>query len=343
MKLSSIVLASALMFTSCSVFADVTIQYGEGAGKVDYINSVRYPGLQDPVPFGPMSFRLAEDKICVIDSVGGKLMQFNKKDGKLVSEFSILPEGVKKGYDEATYTNPTTKKDEKFPSLNTLVEDFAPAYNEAGAVEAWWLADSHTRKLVKYSKDGTKLAEITNEGFSQFNRIEVGAAGNIFVADSGARAIFAFDASGKFLYKTNWEWTGMSVGAGDKLYRLAYEPEAKKHNLVATGLDGKVVSATVLETEPMFNAKLWWVDEEKGECLVTYTPADGFKGYFEVIKLGLDGNIIARDMFDVAYGMNRMIDYLNGEMYRGKADYRTAPEGAFEVVPYIMTSGEETK
>ena len=341
MKLSSIILASAIMLTSCSAFADVIVQFGEGSGKVDYINNVKYPSIQDPVPFGPMSFRLVEDKLCLIDSVGGKLMLFNRKDGKLISEFSVLPEGVKKSYTEDVYVNPTTKKEEKFPSLNTLVEDFAPVVDEVGTVQAWWLADSHSRKLVKYSKDGKKLAEIENKEFIQFNRIEVGAAGNVFVADSGARSIFAFDADGRFLYKTNWEWTGMSVGSEDKLYRLAYEPEAQKHNLVATGLDGKVVSATVLETEPMFNAKLWWVDEAKGECLVTYTPAGEFKGYFEVIRLGLDGNILGRDMINAAYGMNRIIDYQNGEMYLGKADYRVAPEGSLEIVSYSMPVEEK--
>lgn len=344
MRLSSIVLASALIFSSCAAFADVKVQYGEGSGKVDFINTVRYPGLEDPMPFGPLSFRMVEDKICIIDSVGGKLMQFNKKDGKLVSEFSVLPEGQKKGYVEETFVHPATKKEYKSPSMKVLVEDFAPGLDELGAVTAWWIADSHNGKLVKYSADGKKLAEITYPEFVQFTRIEVGAAGHVFVADSGARAIFTFDAEGKFVYKVAWEWTGMSVnGADEKLYRLAFENEAQKHNLVATGLDGKVISATVLQTEPMFNAKLWWVDEEKAECFVTFTPATGFKGTYEALRIGLDGTIKARGQLTAPYIMNRFVDSLDcTEVYQGKADYRTAPEGALEIVPYTMP-GEETK
>ena len=87
-------LASLILFSTTSVFAELTVTYGEGSGKVDYTNNNKYPEqLEDPLPFGPMSFRMFGDKTWVADSVGGKLMLFDSK-GKLVSEFSVLPTDV---------------------------------------------------------------------------------------------------------------------------------------------------------------------------------------------------------------------------------------------------------
>ena len=95
MKLRNIcLLASLLIFSTNSLFSDVKVPYGEGKGKVDYTNINRYPELEEALPYGPLSFRLVGDKIWVADSVGGKLMQYDK-DGKLITEFSVLPKDVK--------------------------------------------------------------------------------------------------------------------------------------------------------------------------------------------------------------------------------------------------------
>ena len=326
MKNSLCLLASFLIFSAGTLFADVSIPYGEGAGKVDFTNNKRFPELEDPLPYGPMSFRLVEDKIWVADSVGGKLMQYDNK-GKLISEFSVIPEGTK----------PYTIDEYKLPLLNILIEDIAPVKGEYGEAKAWWIADSVENKLLKYSVDGKKLAEIKNPEFGQLHRIEVGNSGHLFVGDMAKNLIFILDSEGKVINRINWEWSGFAVsGKDDVLYRLMWDGEAQRNILVATNMEGKVVSSKMLDVE-MFDPKLWWVDESKKECVITYTPLDGFKENFIVVRVGLDGKLISSVELPAPVAMNRIIDNIDySDVFVGKCNFTSAPEGKFEVVPFKM-------
>ncbi len=324
MKLNSCLLASLLMLSTSSLFADVAVPYGVGSGKADFINNKKYPKIDDPQPTGPLSFRVVGESTWVADSVGNKLMQFDKA-GKLVSEFSILPEGTK-AYNIDEYN---------LPILNMIIDDFAPVLGEKGEVVAWWIADSCKNKLYKFSVDGKKLAEIENDQFGQLYRVEVGLGGHVFVADKVARAIFTYDSEGKFIKEENWEWSGMAVSKKkDRLYRLMYDKEARKNYLVCTNVKGKVLSGKLLDVT-MFNPKLWWVDEEKDECVITYSPAE-FKGIYNIVRVSLNGKVKASGEMPAPIIMNRFIDNNNGEVFIGKGNFFDAPEGKFEVVPFKM-------
>ena len=317
------------MISSTALFADVSVPYGEGSGKVDFFNYKKYPRLEDPYPTGPLSFRVVGDKTWVADSVGNKLIQYDNK-GKFISEFSILPKGV----------DPyTIKKFDKFnlPILNSRIEDLAPVLGEYGDVAAWWVIDGIENKLLKFSVEGEKLAEIKHPDFKQPFRVEVGRSGNIFVADKINRAILIFDSDGKYYNRQSWEWSGMAVaGADDILYRLMWDNEAHRNVLVSSNIQGKVLFAKMLEVE-MFDPRLWWVDESKGECLITYTPMEGFKGNLNIVKVGFDGKVKASGEFPAPAVMNRIIDHLDySDIYIGKCNYFEAPEGKFEIVPYKL-------
>lgn len=312
------------MLSTSSLFADVAVPYGVGSGKADFINNKKYPKIDDPQPTGPLSFRVVGESTWVADSVGNKLMQFDKA-GKLVSEFSILPEGTK-AYNIDEYN---------LPILNMIIDDFAPVLGEKGEVVAWWIADSCKNKLYKFSVDGKKLAEIENDQFGQLYRVEVGLGGHVFVADKVARAIFTYDSEGKFIKEENWEWSGMAVSKKkDRLYRLMYDKEARKNYLVCTNVKGKVLSGKLLDVT-MFNPKLWWVDEEKDECVITYSPAE-FKGIYNIVRVSLNGKVKASGEMPAPIIMNRFIDNNNGEVFIGKGNFFDAPEGKFEVVPFKM-------
>ena len=131
MILKKFFIASCILLTASAVWADVAVPYGEGSGKVDFINNKRFPKLGDPLPTGPLAFRMIEDKVWVADSVGGKLMQLDQK-GKIISEISVLSEGTK----------PYTIDEYKNPVLNIQIEDIAPVRGDYGAVTAWWIVDS---------------------------------------------------------------------------------------------------------------------------------------------------------------------------------------------------------
>lgn len=325
MKLNYCFLASVFILASTTLFAAVSIPYGEGSGKADYINNKKYPRIDDPIPSGPSSFRLVEDKIWVADSVGDKLMQFNR-NGKLVSELSILPSNMK----------PYRLDENNLPIMNMFIEDFAPVYGDYGEAKAWWVIEGYSNKLIKFSNKGEKLAEIANPEFAQLYRVEVGKGGHIFLADKMAKAIYTYDAEGHLLNKQNWEWSGMAVaGKKDVLYRLMYDSEAKRNILVASNLKGKVTKSVMLDVA-MFNPVLWWVDEQKGECLITFSP-DKFEGKYNIVRVGLDGKVRANGEMTMPLVMNRFIDHLDYEdVFIGKGNFYTAPEGKFEIVPFKL-------
>lgn len=325
MKNSLSLLTSVLVLSATALLADVSIPYGEGAGKVDFTNFKKYPKLEDPIPFGPLSFRMVDNKVWVADSVGGKLMQYDN-NGKLVSEFSVMPKGDK-----------PYKVDEFGPILNILIEDIAPVKGEYGEVVAWWIADSIKNKLLKYSVEGKKLAEIKIPEFIQLFRIEVSKSGYLFVADKGKQSIFVLDSEGKLLNTINWEWSGMAVSnSDDVLYRLMWDNEAHRNILVSTNLQGKVLSTRMLDVE-MLNPQLWWVDETKQECVISYTPLKGFNGTFNVVRVGLDGKVKTSGELPAPVAMNRIIDNVDyTDIYVGKCNFLNAPEGKFEIVPFKL-------
>ncbi len=327
MKLKNIcLLASLLMFSANSLFSDVVIPYGEGEGKVDYTNTNRYKDLEDPLPFGPLSFRLVGDKTWVADSVGGKLMQFDS-NGKLLSEFSVLPTGAK----------PYEIEKDGFPTPNILIEDIAPVIGQDGKLEAWWVADSIDNKLLKFSADGKIQAQLDDPDYGQLFRIEVGAGGHLFVADKGTRKIYIYDSNGDYVNDLNWEWSGMAVsGKEDNLYRLIYFNEENRNMLVATNLNGDVIKSKVIEIE-MSDPELWWVDEAKGEAVITYTPLEGFEGHYNIIRINLEGKVLASGKLPAPFVMNRIIDHADYEkVFIGKCNYSEAPNGNFEIVPFKM-------
>ena len=327
MKLKNIcLLASLFILSTNSLFSDVKVPYGEGEGKVDYSNINRFPELEEALPYGPLSFRIVGDKTWVADSVGGKLMQFGK-DGKFISEFSVLPKDVK------AYT----LDEEGLPDANILIDDIAPVFNSKGELEAWWIADSSDNKLLKFSADGTPLAQLEDLDYGQLFRLEVGVGGHLFVADKITRKIFVYDSNGDFKSEQNWEWSGMAVaGQEDTLYRLIYFKEENKHMLVSTDVDGNVLKSVTLDVE-MDDPELWWIDEEKQEAVITYNPDTGYEGEYIIARVGLDGKVKASGKLPAPFVMNRFIDHQDYKnVYIGKCNYEEAPNGNFEIVPFKM-------
>ena len=320
-------LASLVLFSTSAIFAELSVPYGADSGKVDYTNNNKYPEvLEDPLPFGPLSFRMYGDKTWVADSVGGKLMQFDSK-GKLVSEFSVLPTDVK----------PYTVNEEGFPDFNILIEDIAPVIGKNGDLEAWWVADSNDNKLLKFSADGKILAQLQDPDYGQLFRVEVGAGGHLFVADKGTRKIYIYDSNGNHVNDLNWEWSGMAVsGKEETLYRLIYFKEENRNMLVSTDLKGNVIKSKVVDIE-MSDPELWWVDEVKGEAVITYVPLEGFEGDYNIIRVNLDGKVLASGKLPAPFVMNRFIDHADYEdVFIGKCNYSEAPEGNFEIIPFKM-------
>lgn len=329
MRARSGFLAVLFAFSAVTSFAQVTLPFGEGAGKAGFVNGNNFPGIEEPVPLGPKAFRLAEDHVWVADSIGGKLMKLNKEKG-LVAEFSVLaspslplPAGT------VVATNS--------PNLEVLLEDLAPVYDAAGRLTAWWIVDLMNNRLLNYSVDGKKLGEIRHEKFVQPYRVEVGAGGHIFVADKGTQNVFIFDRDLKLVSEPHWEWSGFAVDPDDRLYRLFFESENGKTYLVVQNVEGIIEKEIEVDLPGHLNPELWWVDVAKEEFVLTYTPETGYEGKFIVARVGFDGKVKGSGDLVPPIAMNRFIDHQGfAEVWLGAADYGKAPEGSLSIAPVTL-------
>ncbi len=323
MRVGSSLLTLVFSFLAMTASAQIVLPYGDGAGKVGFINNNNYPGIEEPVPLGPKAFRIVEDHLWVVDSTGGKAMRLSKDKG-LVGEFSLLASPPAKiPADLATGS----------PNLEVMIEDFAPVYDENGHLVSLWFIDLMNNRMMNFAPDGKKLGEFKHEKFVQPYRVEVGRSGHLFVADKGAQCIFVFDDKQKLVGEANWEWSGFAIGAEDKLYRLFFESENGRSYLVLQNLQNTVEKEIELDLPDHLNPELWWVDEAKEEFVLTYTPATGFAGKFIVARVGFDGKVKTSGDLTPPVAMNRFIDHQGfEEVWLGVADYEKAPAGNFSVV-----------
>ncbi len=312
----SIRICFVLLFCVCSVaaFSQISVDYGEELGKVGYFNSKNHPGEEEPYPVGPLAFRLDGEHIWVSDSIGARMLKLDRSS-KMVTGFSVVASPAE-----------------------CLIEDFALVKDETGATKSLWIIDGINKKLVHFDVAGERLGEIVNDALVQPFRVETGRTGHIFVADKGAQEIFLFDATGKLVTKTNWEWSGFAVaGEADTLFRLFFEQESKKLMLVVQKITGEIAGEVELDLPEHMNPELWWADEAASECVITYTPAAGFDGKFVVARVGFDGKVKASGELAPPFVMNRFIDRQgDNDVWIGVADYNEAPKGSFKVEPFTL-------
>lgn len=329
MKKTFLLFILAFCMFSYRSLADVSVSYGQNSDNVDYINSNRFPEIEEPFPLGPFSFRSVGNYIWIADGIGGKLLQYNKNN-KFVNSYSICSNGTK----------PYSIDEYNCPVLDFRIDDFAPVFDGNGELVAWWLVDSLQNRLLNLSLANNEIREIKYPQFKQIYSIEVGKNGHLFVTDKVEKCIFILDSDGSFLSKIHWEVSGLAVSSSrqnDVLYRLMYIREEHKNMLVCTDISGKVIKTQLLDIENAMNSNLWWVDEEKGECVITYTPIKGEEGVYKVVRVGLDGKIRGEGQFAMPIAMNRFIDRDEfGNVYIGKCNFHEAPDGKFEIVPYEM-------
>lgn len=300
---------------SLAASAQITIEYGEGSGEAGYFNDKNHPGEEEPYPIGPLSFRLDGEHIWVADSIGAKMLKFDRSS-KLVNEFALIASPAE-----------------------CLIEDFALMKDSSGVTKSLWIIDGINKKLLHFDVAGKKLGEIAEAAMVQPFRVEIGRTGHIFVGDKAAQEIFLFDSFGKLVTSTNWEWSGFAVaGENDTLFRLFFEKESETTMLVVQKFSGEIAGEVALDLPAAhFNPELWWVDEVAEDCLITFTPASGFEGKLAVVRVGFDGKVKASGELIPPYVMNRFIDRQNGsDVWIGVANFDEAPQGSFRLEPFAL-------
>ncbi len=306
----SIIVIIMVSLTSMAL-ADAAFKFGNEKGQVAFINHNNHPELQEPLPLGPLSFRVIDGYFYILDSVGGKIIKTNKDASKLA---------------ELVLTATPSEM---------LFDDFAPAVDAQGNLSAFWIIEALTNSLIKVDLKGKICDRLSCDDFIQPFRIETSPNGSIFVADKGAKAILVFDQNKNLLHVINWEWSGMGVSNsleyGELLYRLCYASESNSSYLVAVDSKNKVVFEKELELENHFNAELWWVDEGKQEFVMTFAKEKKGNQVMKIARVGFDGKLKSEKDLSLPYAMNRYIAQTGSEIYIGVGDFGKAPAGEFKI------------
>lgn len=311
-KIASIVALFSLI-ASLPLFAQVTLAFGSKDGEVAYINQNSHPGIEEPLPLGPLAFRVTPTNVYVADSVGGKIIIADKEKGFVAA----------------------VKLTEKPAEM--LLDDLALEIGKDGRASAFWVIDAMTNSLIKFSAEGKKQLIISSGKLVQPYRLEISNSGLLFVADKGARSIFAFDQKGNLIVEMPWDWSGMALSPdADILYRLFFARESGTSFLVSANAEGKLTMERELNLGEHFNAELWWVDEEKQECVLTYATSQSYQASLIIARVGFDGEVKAKDNFEVPFAMNRFLDRNGGEIWAGAADYSQAPQGSLKLIKFDL-------
>jgi hypothetical protein len=296
-----------------SLSAEVTIAFGDKPEQAAFINQNNNPGIEEPLPLGPLSFQVTSKFIYIADSVGGKIIAADKETGAVTAlKLTDKPKDM-------------------------LFDDLAVVADKNGKARFFWVIDALSNSLLQFADDGKLLGKISSEKMIQPYRLEISNSGLLFVADKGARSIFAFDQQGKLIVEMPWEWSGMALSPdSDIVYRLFFAPESGTSFLVSANVEGKLTMERELDLGEHFNTELWWVDEEKQECVITFATAQNYQASLILARVGFDGKIKSKKDFKVPFAMNRFIDNYGTEIWAGVGDFSKAPEGNFSLVKFDL-------
>ncbi|MBF0407328.1 MAG: hypothetical protein HQM10_08240 [Candidatus Riflebacteria bacterium] len=297
-----------LLFLLPPVNADFVASYGSDPGKVAFVNQKSHPGLQIPIPYGPRAFRIIGEDCWIIDSVGGKLLRFNKTSG-FVSEHRILD-------------NPE----------EMIFEDISPIIASDSTISGWWTIDLKSSSLLQLDSSGKIVRRIKSPEFKQPFRVELGQSNEVFLADKGAGTIFQINSTdGSVIKKTKWEWSGFDVG--DKtgtLYQIMFSSKEQASILVGTTSQMKQTVRIKLSLPLHYNPELQWVDEDRQECVLTYiNHAPGHPNHKRTVavRVAFDGRIKGSAPINMPNHLNRFLDRGNGKPYVASANYAESPMG----------------
>lgn len=294
--------------------SEISLFYGDEAGKVAYLNPHNNPKVEEGLPWGPMAFRANGQELWVADTVAGRIYQLDAKGGVL-----------------GTISTPKTRK-------NAVLEDIALVRDAKGTVSSIWVADGINQEAILYSTDGKKLKTFGGPGegpgkFRQISRIEVGPSGRLYASDKGRQVIIVFEPDGKVARELPWQWSGFCLDAQENFFHLKWNNQEKRLHLLAESIDGKPLSDTLLQLPPHTNPELWFITSA-GEAIITFSPD---KAPIDTLKLGrctLQGKLVGLLDIKLPIVMNRYLEPLASDsVWLGQVDYNKAPDGAFRLVP----------
>lgn len=287
------------------------VEYGKEPGRVACYNANTDKSFKEDQPYGPMSFRIHHGHLWLLDSIGARIHRFDEGNAlKKTFEISDLP-------------------------TNSLLEDFALITGAKGEPEAIWLAEAALCEVRKISLgSGKELVKIGGNGnqpgkFLQINQIEVDRTGRLYVGDIGRAVIAVFTPYGELVRELPWQRSGFALDGAGRLHFLRYS-ESAGYFIVIYNSKGQLEKSLHLGMAELTNPRVWAVSD-KGNLIVSFIPAGGFKGTMRLFEISHFGKIVKRLEYSPPTSMNRYLAGSEGRVWLAEADYFSAPTGQFQV------------
>ena len=309
MKSISLLCVALLGLSSVCQAQSWNLAYGNEEGKVAFYNSTNNPNFKEDSPYGPLSFRVVNNKLWVLDSIAGKLSCFDE-NSKLTKSI-VVPglEGFK------------------------LLEDFALVGNDLDNPEAVWIANAADNLIRKISlADGKVIAQVGGMGnepgkILQVNQLEADSGGRLYVGDIARSKLSVFSATGAFLREFPWQSTGFVVDKYANLHMIHYGENVGYYYRVYSP-KGQLINSMHLGFINNTNAKLYQVDKD-GSLILSMIPSTGFKGVMELLKINKFGVIKEKLQYIPSVSMNRYVYVDGNRIFQAEADFETAPTSKF--------------
>ncbi len=314
MKAISVLCAAFLAVSSLCQAQTWNLDFGDDKAQMAFYNRWNSNEKVEDVPFGPMSFRVINNKLWVLDSVKGRVCCFDEKN-KLLKDY-VIP-GLKG---------------------NILLEDFALVGDDLSKPDAVWVANTSDNMIRKISTiNGKVLAQFGGLGnkpgkIIQVSRLEADAGGRLYVADIGRGKLSVFTSTGAFLREYPWQGNGFVVDRYANLHLIQYSDKAGYFYRVYSP-KGSLTSSTHIGFLNNSNVTLHSVEKD-GSLLLTMNPTTGFKGKLDFVKINRFGDILEKDSLTPIVPMNRYIHDDNNKIFVVDADFESAPISKFIVKPF---------
>lgn len=291
--LSAILLAVPAM-------CDWNISFGESESQVSF----SAPKGAEDFPMGPNSFRMINDDLWVLDSVGGRLLSFDK-NGKLTEKIKIP--GLGKEF---------------------YLDDFA-AQIDNGKIVSFWVAERFANVLTRVSRDGKELAKAASESLAQLDELAVDSKGQLYVGDYGKSQLAVFSNEGQFLRAIPWQLSGFAVDQADNLHMINFV-SGSGHQHLALNSEGKELFRTDIGLSDMQNPRLWKVGENDS-IIISFIPQTGNPTKNVLFSIAKDGTIVKKLDYKNPYYIARYLVLGEKKCWVVDADYLKAPKKGIEL------------
>lgn len=228
-------------------------------------------GFGRGLPMGPASLHYSGASLWAVDSIAGRLVEFNS-EGKEVASLTV-------------------KDGDKL-----VISDFAMIADEAGKNKGFWLVGSEKPEVIKIDNTGNILASFATD-LSIQTRVEMLPGGRLAIFDQGMSAFAVYDETGKMLFKQSGIGSGIAIEKNGDILFLSLEEVGLEDKLFLcrrTDADGKISKVCELPFAPESNPALL-LGLENGQVLVGFHSLDeeSDEATYNICRVAADGNVSA--------------------------------------------------